>query len=335
METDMTPSAAAEPVAHELRGNVLLVTIDNPPVNALGVAVRRGLVAAVDAAEANPAVRAVLIVGAGRNFIAGADIREFGKPPQAPSLPDVCNRIEACNRPIVVAIHGAALGGGLEIALASHYRLAVAGAKLGLPEVKLGLLPGAGGTQRTPRLVGVEAALSLILSGKHIDAHEALQLGLVDKLGQSDDVLAEGLAYAQQLLTEHAPPRRTRDAQALADKAASIAAIAAARTDTAKKARGLLSPMKIVDCVEAALNLPFDEGLRFERALSRMPRQPAARGSRACVQRRTRSAESARNAQRASAARARGGRGRRRHDGGGYRRIAARRGLAGDDDRTR
>jgi 3-hydroxyacyl-CoA dehydrogenase len=260
----MTPNTVV-PVVHELRGNVLLVTVDNPPVNALGAQVRRGLIAAVDAADGNASVRAVLIVGAGRNFIAGADIREFGKPPQSPSLPEVCNRIEACGKPVVVAIHGAALGGGLEIALASHYRLAVAGSKLGLPEVNLGLLPGAGGTQRAPRLIGAEAALSLMLSGKHIDAKEALKIGLVDKLGQSDDVLAEGLAYAQQLLVEHAPARRTRDAQALANKEASAAAVVAARTETAKKSRGLVSPLKIVDCVEAALNLPFDEGLKFER----------------------------------------------------------------------
>ncbi len=262
----MTPTAAsASPVTHELRGTILLVTIDNPPVNALGVDVRRGLVAAIEAAEANPAVRAVLIVGAGRNFIAGADIREFGKPPQMPTLPDVCNRIETCDKPVVVAIHGAALGGGLEIALASHYRIAVAGAKLGLPEVLLGLLPGAGGTQRAPRLIGAEAALSLMLSGKHIGEQEALKIGLVDRVGQSDDVLAEGLAYVQQLLVEHASVRRTRDTQALVDKEAATAAVTAARADTAKKSRGLLSPLKIVDCVEAALNLPFDEGLRFER----------------------------------------------------------------------
>ncbi|WP_109481045.1 3-hydroxyacyl-CoA dehydrogenase NAD-binding domain-containing protein [Paraburkholderia sp. C35] len=259
-------NAPALPVSHELRGNILLVTVDNPPVNALGVDVRRGLVAAIDAAEANAAARAVLIVGAGRNFIAGADIREFGKPPQMPTLPDVCNRIEMCSKPVVVAIHGAALGGGLEIALASHYRLAVAGAKLGLPEVRLGLLPGAGGTQRAPRLTGAEAALSLMLSGKHIGEQEALTIGLVDRVGQSDDVLAEGLAYVQQLLVEHAPVRRTRDARGLADNEATAAAISAARADTAKKSRGLLSPLKIVDCVEAALNLPFDEGMRFERA---------------------------------------------------------------------
>jgi 3-hydroxyacyl-CoA dehydrogenase len=266
MTPPATPSTFATPVTHALRGNVLLVTVDNPPVNALGVDVRRGLIAAIDAAEANAAVRAVLLVGAGRNFIAGADIREFGKPPLMPTLPEVCNRIEMCSKPVVVAIHGAALGGGLEIALASHYRLAVAGAKLGLPEVLLGLLPGAGGTQRAPRLAGAAGALSLMLGGKPVDEQAALKMGLIDRAGQSDDVLAEGLAYTQQLLVDGAPVRRTRDAQALTDKDASLAAIAAARVETAKKSRGLLSPLKIVDCVEAALNLPFDDGLRFERA---------------------------------------------------------------------
>ncbi|WP_042338687.1 3-hydroxyacyl-CoA dehydrogenase NAD-binding domain-containing protein [Paraburkholderia ferrariae] len=269
MASDTVSSPAshpiAQPVSHELRGKVLLVTVDNPPVNALGVEVRRGLAAAIDYAESNDAVQAVLIVGAGRNFIAGADIREFGKPPQPPALPDVCNRIEACRKPVIAAIHGAALGGGLEVALASHYRLAVAGAKLGLPEVQLGLLPGAGGTQRTPRLIGAEAALSLMLSGRHAGAEEALKLGLVDRVGTSDDVLAEGLAYAQALLAGHAPVRRTRDAQGLANREAAQAAIDAARADTAKKSRGLFSPLKIVDCVQAALDEPFDEGLRFER----------------------------------------------------------------------
>ncbi|WP_433705381.1 3-hydroxyacyl-CoA dehydrogenase NAD-binding domain-containing protein [Paraburkholderia sacchari] len=258
-------SSDFSPVSHELRGKVLLVTVDNPPVNALGVDVRRGLAAAIEHAEANAAVQAVLIVGAGRNFIAGADIREFGKPPQSPALPDVVNRIEACHKPVIVAIHGAALGGGLEVALAAHYRLAVAGAKLGLPEVQLGLLPGAGGTQRTPRLIGAEAALALMLSGRHVGAQEALKLGLVDRVGASDDILAEGLAYAQELLAAQTHVRRTRDAQGLADRAAAQAAIDAARADTAKKSRGLFSPMKIVDCVQAALDEPFEEGLRFER----------------------------------------------------------------------
>jgi len=263
----MPADNAPPPVTHARRGPVLLVTIDHPPVNALGVDVRRALAAAIDAAQADDAVAAVLIVGAGRNFIAGADIREFGQPPQPPALPDVCNRIEASGKPVIAAIHGAALGGGLEVALAAHYRLAVAGAKLGLPEVQLGLLPGAGGTQRAPRLIGAEAALALMLGGRPVGAQQALALGLVDRVGRSDDVLAEGLAYAHELLAAQAPVRRTRDARRLADDpAAAQAALAAARAETTKRARGLYSPQKIVDCVEAALTLPFDDGLRFERA---------------------------------------------------------------------
>ncbi|MBB4515167.1 3-hydroxyacyl-CoA dehydrogenase NAD-binding domain-containing protein [Paraburkholderia fungorum] len=263
----MTPTPSADVVTRELRGKVLLVTIDHAPVNALSADVRRGLLAVIEAAETDKAVEAVLIVGAGRNFIAGADIREFGKPPVPPSLPDVCNRIEACAKPVVAAIHGAALGGGLEVALAAHYRLAVDGAKLGLPEVQLGLLPGAGGTQRTPRLIGAPAALDLILSGRHAGAKEALTLGLIDRLGSSGDVLAEGLAYVHELLAAHAPVRRTRDAAALSDRAASLAAIAAARAETAKKSRGLFSPLKIVDAVQAAVEQPFEDGLRLERKL--------------------------------------------------------------------
>ncbi|CAE6872270.1 Fatty acid oxidation complex subunit alpha [Paraburkholderia domus] len=263
----MTLTPSADVVTRELRGKVLLVTIDHAPVNALSADVRRGLLAAIEAADADSAVEAVLIVGAGRNFIAGADIREFGKPPVPPSLPDVCHRIESCAKPVVAAIHGAALGGGLEVALAAHYRLAVDGAKLGLPEVQLGLLPGAGGTQRTPRLIGAPAALDLILSGRHAGAKEALALGLIDRLGSSDDILAEGLAYVHELLAAHAPVRRTRDAAALSDRAASLAAVATARAETTKKSRGLFSPLKIVDAVEAAVEQSFEDGLRLERKL--------------------------------------------------------------------
>ncbi|PRF64592.1 3-hydroxyacyl-CoA dehydrogenase [Burkholderia multivorans] len=254
-------------VTRERRDKVLVVTIDHPPVNALSADVRRGLADALDAAQADDAIRAVLIVGAGRNFIAGADIREFGKPPVPPSLPDVCARIESSAKPVVVALHGATLGGGLEVALAAHYRLAVPGAKLGLPEVTLGLLPGAGGTQRTPRLIGAKAALDLMLTGRHASAEEALALGLVDRLAHSDDTLAEGLAYAQELVSLGAPARRTRDAQALADRAAAQAAIDAARAELPKKSRGLFSPAKIVDAVEAALAQPFDAGMKLERSL--------------------------------------------------------------------
>jgi 3-hydroxyacyl-CoA dehydrogenase len=153
-------------------------------------------------------VQAVLIVGAGSHFIGGADIREFGKPRVPPSLPEVCDRIEASRKPVIAAIHGAALGGGLEVALAAHYRIAVEGAKLGLPEVQLGLMPGAGGTQRAPRLIGVAAALDIMLSGRHVSAAEALKLGLVDRVGESGDTPAEGLGYAHQLIASHAPATR-------------------------------------------------------------------------------------------------------------------------------
>ena len=267
MAIDATPLADSSAVRTQLHGKILLVTVDNPPVNALGVAVRRGLAAAMDQAEADAGIAAVLIVGAGKSFIAGADIREFGLPPQAPMLTDVCKRIESSKKPVIAAIHGAALGGGLEVAIAAHYRIAVANAKLGLPEVLLGLLPGAGGTQRTPRLIGAAAALDLMLSGRHAGAAEALQLGLIDRLAKSDDTLAEGLAYAQELLAAHAAPRRSRDATGLADGDASRAAIAAARAEQAKKNRNLFSPHKIVDAVEAALDKPFDEALKFERTL--------------------------------------------------------------------
>lgn len=260
-------TGATGPVARAMHGDILVVTIDNPPVNALGVDVRRGLTAAIDAARADASVKAVLIVGSGKTFIGGADIREFGKPPMAPFLPDVCNGIEACSKPVVAVIHGAALGGGLEIALAAHYRLALPAAKLGLPEVALGLLPGAGGTQRTPRLIGAAAALDLMLSGRHVGAAEAAKLGLVDRVVDGADPLAAGLAYAQELVQGGAPVRRTRDAAQLADTAAQRAAIDSARAETAKKSRGLFSPLKIVDAVQGALELPFDEGQALERKL--------------------------------------------------------------------
>ncbi|WP_116136525.1 3-hydroxyacyl-CoA dehydrogenase NAD-binding domain-containing protein [Trinickia diaoshuihuensis] len=263
----MTASTQAPVVSRTLHGNVLVVTIDHPPVNALSVDVRRGVAEAIDAAQSDADVAAVLIVGAGRNFIAGADIREFGKPPLPPLLPAVCNSIEASAKPVVAAIHGAALGGGLEIALAAHYRIAVRGAKLGLPEVQLGLLPGAGGTQRTPRLIGAAHALDLMLSGRHARAEEALSMGLVDRIGKTDDVLGEGLAYTRELLAAKAGVRPTRAANALADAQASREAVEAARNETAARARGLFSPMKIVQAVEGALTLPFDEGLALERQL--------------------------------------------------------------------
>lgn len=262
----MSSASTASVVQTRLDGEVLVVTVNNPPVNALGQAVRAGLLAAVEQAAADAAVKAVLIVGEGKAFIAGADIREFGKPAMPPSLPEVCNAIEASGKLVVAAIHGAALGGGLEIALSAHYRLALPKAQLGLPEVNLGLLPGAGGTQRAPRVMGVKAATELMLSGKHLNAKAAVAAGLVDKLVEGDDVLAAGLAYTRELLAAGGAVRRTRDIE-IADKMAALADLEALAIETAKKARGLFSPMKIIECVKAAVELPFEQGLAKEREL--------------------------------------------------------------------
>ena len=259
-------NAAVVSLARE--GQVLVVTIQNPPVNALSQAVRQGLADAVAQARSDAQVKAILLVGSGKAFIAGADIREFGKPAMPPSLPDVLVQLENSDKLVVAAIHGPALGGGLEVALSCHYRLAVSGAKLGLPEVQLGLLPGAGGTQRTPRLIGVKAALDLMLSGRHASAEEALAMGLVDKVEPAgSDARTAGLAYANALLAQNAPVRRTREASALADKAASQAELDAAKAESAKKSRGLFSPGKIIECVQGALDLPFEQGMQNERKL--------------------------------------------------------------------
>jgi len=264
----MDDTPASRPVVHlTVRDHIAFIAVDNPPVNALSTAVRRGLMDAIAQADADANVHAVLLHGLGKAFIAGADIREFGLPPQAPSLPEVCLRIEACHKPVVAALHGPALGGGLEVALSAHWRVATPSAKLGLPEVQLGLLPGAGGTQRAPRLVGAEAALDLMLSGRHVGAQEALRLGLIDRVAAQEDALAEGEAFVRHVLAEQMPVRRTGELrEALADRAAAQAAIDAARAEASKK-RGLFSPTKIVDCVQAALDLPLAQGLAVERSL--------------------------------------------------------------------
>ena len=262
----MSSDNTASVVQTRLDGEVLVVSIHNPPVNALGQAVRAGLLAAVEQAAADAAVKALLIVGEGKAFIAGADIREFGKPAMPPSLPEVCNAIEASPKLVVAAIHGPALGGGLEVALSAHYRLALPKALLGLPEVNLGLLPGAGGTQRAPRVMGVKAATELMLSGKHLSAKAAAAAGLVDQLVDADDVTAAGLTYTRGLLAAGTPVRRTRDIE-ITDKVGALAELEALAIDTAKKARGLFSPLKIIECAKAAVNLPFEQGLAHERAL--------------------------------------------------------------------
>ncbi len=323
--------------AYAQHGRVAVITLANPPVNALGQALRRHIADSLAEAESDTRIEAIVLTGSARAFSAGADVREFGKPPQPPSLPEVCNRIEACSKPVVAAVHGVALGGGLELALAAHYRLAVAGTKVGLPEVQLGLLPGAGGTQRLPRIIGVEAALEAMLSGRQIGADEAHRLGLFDRLASGTDAMAAGLAYAEELLAANAPVRRTRDAKAaLADAAANRAALDAARAATAKKiARPLLAAEDRRSRRGRARPAFRRRTAHRARAVPAVHRQPAAPGPDPCLLRRARSRQGPRDAVcEATRHRARGRR-RRRHDGRRHRGRDARRRPGGDDGRAR
>jgi len=250
----------------ERQGEIALITVNNPPVNALGQAVRQGLLQAFQRAEADEQVRAVVLVCEGNTFIAGADIKEFGKPPQAPSLPEVIEVIEGCSKPSVAVIHGTALGGGLEVALGCHYRIARKDAKVGLPEVRLGLLPGAGGTQRLPRLAGVEKALDMIVSGTPISAAEAVEHNIVDELFEGD-LMDAGLAYARRMVEEGRAPRRTGEQSQGLEGADNEALIRAKHAEVAKRMPGLFSPLRCIAAVEAATKLPLAEGLKREREL--------------------------------------------------------------------
>ena len=254
----------SNPVLMEVVDDIAVIAIANPPVNALSHAVRSGLDAAFAEIARRDDVKAVVIYGTDRTFIAGADIREFGKPPQEPFLPDLINRIEACTVPVVAALHGTALGGGLEVALGAHYRVAVPNARFGLPEVTLGILPGAGGTQRLPRLAGVEFALEAITSGRQISADEALKTGVIDRISDTSDVREMGLTYARELVASGATPRRTSE---LSPAPVAAEVFDAARTRLAKKARGQLAPQNCIKAVEGATRLSFAEGLANERAL--------------------------------------------------------------------
>ncbi|WP_107496523.1 3-hydroxyacyl-CoA dehydrogenase NAD-binding domain-containing protein [Thalassobius sp. I31.1] len=255
----------SQAVSYDLNGAIAVLTISNPPVNALGLAVRQGLVTGIEKAEADAAVKAVLIIGEGRTFPAGADIREFGKPPVDPYLPEVVLRIEACNKPVVAALHGTALGGGLEVALGAHYRLADKAARIGLPEVNLGILPGAGGTQRTTRIAGAKATLDLATGGKPIGADKAHALGIIDRIAEGD-LKEAALTYTTELIAAGAAPRPSGERrEGLMDKAANLAVIEDTKATLEKRARGQFAPFRIVECVEAALTLPITEGLAFER----------------------------------------------------------------------
>ncbi len=249
-------------LSHE--DGVAVLAIDSPPVNALGQAVRQAIHETMGKALADPSVTAVVILCAGRTFFAGADITEFGKPFAAPGLHDMFDRFDGASKPIVAAIHGTALGGGLELALACHYRVAVPTAKLGLPEVALGLLPGAGGTQRAPRLIGVAHALDLIVGGKPVGAAQALRIGLIDRVLEGQDMRAEAVAYARELVASGAPLRRTRDLPADLTPQEAAATIADYRARNAKSFVGFKAPGNIVRAIEAATDRPFEAGLTRE-----------------------------------------------------------------------
>ena len=252
----------SSPVSYQLEDTIGVISIDSPPVNALSHAVRQGLLDAINAAQ-NDASEAVVIVCAGRTFIAGADITEFGKPLKDPWLPDLLNTIEASAKLVVAALHGTALGGGFETALAAHYRCAAPGAKIGFPEVHLGLLPGAGGTQRTPRLAGVQAALDLITSGTPIAAGEAQEIGLIDKIIDGD-LRAGAIAWARELVASGAKIRRSSE-QDVPEFDHAIFDVY--RSKLARRARGQVAPDHIVACIEAAATMTFEDGMAKEREL--------------------------------------------------------------------
>ena len=246
-------------VTTERHDDVLVVIVNNPPVNALSWHVRQGLKDSFEAGIADDGVKAIVLRCDGATFIAGADITEFGKAPQGPDFNAVLNMIELAPKPVVAAIHGTALGGGLETALVCHYRVAVPSAKLGVPEVKLGLLPGAGGTQRLPRVVGIDAAAMMVSSGDPLPAAKAQEMGLVDALAGEDSLAADAIAFAQDAIAKG--PRPTRDRPITGD----TGAIEKLKAANARKWKGFDAPYANLACVEAATRLPFEEGMMFER----------------------------------------------------------------------
>src|SRR5262245_51457360 len=262
----------AELVQLTVESGVGVITIDNPPVNALSAGVPEGIASAIERATHDASVRGVVLIGAGRTFVAGAEIKQLeehahGRGPGAPNLHHLLKSIEDCPKPVVVAIHGTALGGGLELAMAGHYRVASPDAQAGQPEVNLGIIPGAEGSQRLPRLVGVEAAVEMFVSSKAIRAPEAVRLGLFDKIIEGD--LRDGaIAFARQVADSGGPHRRTRDRnEKLGSPESNAAILAAGREQARKKRRNMIAPLRVIDAVEASVTLPFEEGCRREREI--------------------------------------------------------------------
>ena len=253
---------------YALDGDVGVITLNSPPVNALSASVRDGLAGGMAAALADAGAKAIVIICEGRTFIAGADITEFGGPQKGASLFEVQDAMEGSAKPVVAAIHGTALGGGLEVALCAHYRVAVPSARCGLPEVNLGLLPGAGGTQRLPRIVGVEKALEMMTSGQHVPAKACLEMGLVDEIVDEGGLRAGAVAFAHKIAAEGRPLKKVRELNDKVEAARGHPEIFANfRKANARKFRGFLAPEYNIRCVEAAVNEPFAEGMKTERRL--------------------------------------------------------------------
>jgi 3-hydroxyacyl-CoA dehydrogenase len=245
-------------VAYSQQGSIAVLTVDNPPVNALSQAVRQGMMDGIERAITDPAVTAVVVIGKGKTFIAGADIREFGKPPQPPRLSVAIAALEASPKPVIAAIDGVALGGGLEVALGCHFRVATPRAQVGLPEVKIGIVPGAGGVERLPRVAGLEPALKMIVSGDPVRAPQAAKLGIVDAVVEGD-LLTDAVAFAQRVVAEKKPIRRLREVPIETGSTDWRALLANVRATAAKQNRGQISPQRAIDCIENALTLPFDK----------------------------------------------------------------------------
>ena len=252
----------------DIEETIAVLTIDSPPVNALSHAVRHAIVEGIEQANADPNVQAIVLACAGKTFIAGADITEFGKPLASPNLLEVEDRIERSRKPVIAAIHGTALGGGFELTLCCHYRIAVPSAKCGLPEVHLGLIPGAGGTQRLPRLVGVEMALEMMLTGKHVAAQTLKQAGVLDEMAQEGRLREDAIEFAKRVVREHRSLPKVREMNdRLLDARKNMEVFASVRKDIAKKARGFIAPEYAIRAVQAAVEKPFDEGMEVEREL--------------------------------------------------------------------
>jgi 3-hydroxyacyl-CoA dehydrogenase len=247
-------------VGYAQHGAIAVLTVDNPPVNALSVAVRQGLIDGIRRAVGDPAITAIVLIGQGTTFIAGADIREFGKKPQPPSLTAAIAEIEASPKPVVAAIEGVALGGGLEVALGCHFRIGTKRSQVGLPEVKIGIVPGAGGIERLPRLIGLEPALKMMVSGDPARADKALALGILDAIAEGE-LLTEAVAFAERAVAAKTPIRRLSQSKIALDGVDWRALLATARAGIARSNRGQISPQRVIDCVENAITLPFDQAL--------------------------------------------------------------------------